>query len=474
MNNNTTDIKEYVNEAEKARQAEINAKISAYQRKKFRTRMIILAVAAVVVIGGTTAAAKFIGSIKPPDLITFDPANTFDPSVQSPPPTADLDNGEEEPGIGKIPGRKDGMYTFVIVGEDQGTGNTDTIILGAYDDVNKKLNLVNLPRDTLVNVAWSTKKASTIYYLPNIKKSDVPDGYTLEQYTPVHRANNLKTHIKDLLGFTPDNYFVVTLKAFERLVDTIGGVDFEVPINMNYDDPTQNLHIHISKGMQHLNGHDAVNVARNRHGYPDADIGRINTQQALLKAIAKQTLTLSNITKVNEFAEIFAENVQTDMTLGNLIWYADKVMKLDPATDIEFAKVPANYNDSVKGMSYCTVYVSEWLAMINAKLNPMLRDITETDVNILTRNSKGTLYATSGTIAGGSDSFYNNVKSTPKPSATPEPDPATDTGDGSTAGESGAGDDGGLFYVPPAEGESGTDTTQQTAPNEGTTGEPVI
>ncbi|MDR2360365.1 MAG: LCP family protein [Oscillospiraceae bacterium] len=471
MRNNKTNIKEYANEAEKARQAEINAKIAAYQRKKFRARIIILAVAAIVVIGGATAAAKFIGTIKPPDIIMFEPTVTFDPSIQSPPPTADPENADEDPAIDKIPGRKDGVYTFVIVGEDQGTGNTDTIIVGAYDDLNKKLNLVNLPRDTLVNVSWSTKKASTIYYLPNLKSADVPEGYTLQQYTPIHRANNLKTHIKDLLGFAPDNYFVVTLKAFERLVDAIGGVDFDVPINMNYDDPTQNLYIHISKGMQHLNGHNAVLVARNRHGYPNADIGRINTQQALLKAIAKQTLTLSNITKVNEFAEIFAENVQTDMTLGNLIWYANRIMKLDSAADISFATVPANYNDSVKGLSYCTIYVNEWLAMINDKLNPLLREITETDVSILTRNSSGTLYSTSGTIAGGSNSFYNNIKSTPAPSATPVPDPAASE---SIAPEDGGTDsDNGLFYVPSTD-DANTTPTQPTDPAEEISAEPII
>lgn len=70
----------------------------------------------------------------------------------------------------------------------------------------------------------------------------------------------------------------VNLQGFTALVDAIGGVDFEVPINMDYDDPIQGLSIHFKKGMQHLSGADALRVVRFRHnndgtGYGSEDLG---------------------------------------------------------------------------------------------------------------------------------------------------------------------------------------------------------
>ena len=68
--------------------------------------------------------------------------------------------------------------------------------------------------------------------------------------------------VPHLLGFRPDNYAVVDLKAFIQLVDVIGGVDYNVPCDMDYDAPDQDLHIHYSAGMQHLTGQQAMEVFR--------------------------------------------------------------------------------------------------------------------------------------------------------------------------------------------------------------------
>ena len=103
-------------------------------------------------------------------------------------------------------------------------------------------------------------------------------------------------------------------------VDAIGGVTFDVPINMNYEDPYQNLYIHISKGVQTLSGADALKVVRFREGYATQDIGRMETQQNFLKAVAKQVLTVGNLDKIDDFVKIFQTYVETDLTVGNLAW----------------------------------------------------------------------------------------------------------------------------------------------------------
>ncbi len=112
------------------------------------------------------------------------------------------------------------------------------------------------------------------------------------------------------------------LKGFAALVDAIGGVDFDVPVNMDYEDPIQNLTSTFPKGVQYLNANTPMRVVRFRMaGYGSEDMGRMETQQKFLKAVAKKTLTASNILgKIDDYAKIFHQYVETDLTLGNLAW----------------------------------------------------------------------------------------------------------------------------------------------------------
>ena len=121
---------------------------------------------------------------------------------------------------------------------------------------------------------------------------------------------------------------MVDLNGFVALVDAIGGVDFDVPIAMDYEDPYQDLYIHIPKGMQHLSGSEAIKVVRFRAGYASQDIGRMETQQKFLKAVAKQMLKVSNLGKLNDFVRIFQTYVDTDLTLGNLAWLGSEAISI--------------------------------------------------------------------------------------------------------------------------------------------------
>lgn len=163
------------------------------------------------------------------------------PSV-APKPTARPDTPVETDGadyedlwMPYIPegGRKDDFYTFLIVGRDTGGGgNTDTILLAAYDLANQKLAAMSLLRDTMVNVSWDIKKINSVY---NVYGGG-GDG-----------IEALKQEVGQLVGFVPDFHVVVEWEAVGELVDAVGGVTFDVPLDMSYDDPTQDLHIHVDK-----------------------------------------------------------------------------------------------------------------------------------------------------------------------------------------------------------------------------------
>ena len=181
--------------------------------------------------------------------------------------------------------RKGGFYTILVSGVDDGNGGSDTNILVAVDTVNGYVYGVSIPRDSKAIIDGKAHKINFAYN---------EGGRSL-----------LADTVSEQLGVPVDHIVCVDLKGFTALVDAIGGIDFEVPINMNYDDPIQNLSIHFQKGMQHLNGADALRVVRFRHnndgtGYGSEDLGRMSTQQNVLKAVAKKMFTAGNISTTND------------------------------------------------------------------------------------------------------------------------------------------------------------------------------
>ena len=365
--------------------------------KAGKAAAVVVCVVLILVFG---AVAWYIAWEKPPErpgggLVdpTYESTNPQDGG--SPDATAEPTvSPTEDPNAGAPASLNENMYTFLVVGLDQVSNSTDTMMVGRIDTENHTIDVVSLPRDTLVNVSWSVKKINTLY------SADINTGG--------NGIDGLLDGLKDILGFQIDCYAVVDLTAFVELVDAIGGVDYNVPVNMNYYDPTQDLYINIPAGEQHLDGEEALKVVRFRSGYASADIGRIGTQQDFLKSAASQMLTLGNIPNLPTFIDIFEEYVVTNMSASNLAFFARQFL-LCKSEDINFHTLPGNYGDSIKGLSYVSINISEWLEMVNTYLNPYDQDVTEANVNILTHSSSTGFYSTTGYVAGGVDSFYDNT-----------------------------------------------------------------
>ncbi len=254
--------------------------------------------------------------------------------------------------------RKGRFYTILVSGSDDGNGNSDTNILVAIDTVNGYIYGTSIARDT--KAVWNGK---------NHKINAAFGSGGMEKMAEV---------VSDQLGIPVDYTVSVDLKGFAALVDAIGGVDFDVPVNMDYEDPYQDLYIHISKGMHHLSGSEALKVVRFRKGYATQDIGRMETQQKFLKAVAKQTLTVSNLGKIDEFVKIFQKYVKTDLTLGDLAWLGKEAISIG-ADNIEFSTLPGVWNDHDK---FIHLNKDDVLTLVNEHLNPYVEDRTADDLNI--------------------------------------------------------------------------------------------
>lgn len=270
--------------------------------------------------------------------------------------------------------RKPLFYTFLVFGLDEGV-NTDTIMVAAYDGTNHKAYVVGFPRDSKVNVKRSIKKINAAYPAGTLHGGGKDGG-----------IDQLKRELKTLIGFIPDYYVCIDFKAFKQIVDTLGGVEVDVPINMLYDDPYQDLHINISKGVQTLTGKEALHFARYRKGNNGVntitDYQRIENQQAVIKAVLDKLLKPANILKLPEFINIFNENVYTDIKLEEMAWFAKELNNVTGSDALETYTLPTT-GTSGPPSYYELPDEAAIVTLINQTINPYVKDIEAKDLDII-------------------------------------------------------------------------------------------
>lgn len=376
-------------------------------------------------------------------------------------------DGAEIPDIVRS-GRQEGKYTFLLVGKDVASGSTDTMLLLTYDVNEKKIYGLNLPRDTMVNVSTTSKRLNAVY---NYNKGK-------DKETQVEKGMAaLKKEVANLTGITPDFYVLVEWEAVGRLVDALDGVEFEVPFDMAYEDPYQDLYIHQEAGLRVLTGDDAMQVVRWRKNnvggskVSGSDIVRLSIQQDFLKAVAKKCLQPATFLKLPELVRIFKENVTTDLTLGNILAFAQMAYGMDPDTGVSFSTAPLADSFLYKSAALVTLDPEGILEIVNDGMNPYLRDIQASDLKVVVRNGNGSFSVTNGTLADAAMGQVPAAASKPETEQTEEPVETEEPADG---GQEGSGSQGEELPEPP-DGSSGeepapSDETQQP-PESGTEGQ---
>jgi LCP family protein required for cell wall assembly len=186
------------------------------------------------------------------------------------------------------------------------------MVLG-YNPKTEKAFAISIPRDTFIGTnltkANSADKINALY-----KKS----------------PEKLMNKVSEIVGIEIKYYVTINNEALIKLVDIIGGVEFEVPIDMNYDDKSQDLHIHLKKGMQLIDGKKAEQLLRFRHNndgtsysieYGDNDYGRMKTQREFIMAVISQCLEERTIDEIKEMIGLAFENIKTNIELQKVLSY---------------------------------------------------------------------------------------------------------------------------------------------------------
>lgn len=224
------------------------------------------------------------------------------------------------------------------VSTDNGGKLTDTIIVATYDPRTQKASLLSIPRDTFVG-----KNAKT--------------GTGMDKINALYQKSPEKTveKVNELTGLNIKYYMVIDNQALIKLVDVIGGVDFYVPIDMVYDDPSQDLHINLKEGQQKIDGNKAEQLLRYRHGnldkktgkylgtYPEEyggnDYGRMRTQREFMIETVKQTIQAKNILKIKEIIDIAYEYIETNLSVSVVKDYVPYAVNID-INSIQSAVLP--------------------------------------------------------------------------------------------------------------------------------------
>ena len=287
---------------------------------------------------------------------------------------------------------------------------TDTIMVASYNPNTQKANLLSIPRDTFTGKNKSKATASQkINALYNINKN--PEK-TLEA-------------VNELTGLDIQYYVVVKTEALIEVVNAIGGVEFDVPIDMKYDDPTQDLHIDLKAGLQKLDGDKAEQLLRWRHSnskngvmttypseYGNDDFGRMRTQRDFIVATMKQTLKPGNIFKIGQLLEIANKNVETNIELSLAKDYIPYAVEFN-TDEIKTAVLPGTTPDvkETNGVSIFVVNKTEAKELINSMFYEEENNDSENNTTNSIENNSISNSNTNSTTNSTSNKTSTNAKS---------------------------------------------------------------
>ncbi len=204
-------------------------------------------------------------------------------------------------------------------------GRTDTILLTRVDPEDKTVNVMSIPRDTRVDIPG--------YGMEKINQANFEGGAELAAQTVMHNFDNVEI----------DRYVRVSTAAFREIVDLVGGIEVNVPKAMKYEDKTQGLVIDLEPGLQTLNGDQAEQFARFRQD-SYGDIGRVQRQQILLKALRQRLSHPRVLPKLPQIVRVLQTYIDTNLSAEEMLALAGFGLNLD-SQNLHMVMLPGRFSD---------------------------------------------------------------------------------------------------------------------------------
>ena len=271
-------------------------------KKKFFLSMVITILVVATISAGLSAAQFFFGTSLSAELSKF---------------------------LDKISTDK---VNVLLMGLDKDRTRADVIMVVSVDPDENTVKVLSIPRDT--RVQYSNTRYDKINHAM---------GYKNPEETIIRL-------VKQVTGMPIHYYCEVDFMGFRNVIDILGGVEYDVPINMHYDDPAQDLHIHVNKGLQVLDGKAAEGVVRFRNTYANGDYDRINLQQDFLREMFAQKLQAKYIMKAPSIVREIYDHVKTNFSVADATRYLGMLKKMTPDS-LQTFTLPGQ-SQYISGVSY--------------------------------------------------------------------------------------------------------------------------
>ncbi len=258
--------------------------------------------------------------------------------------------------------RPKGKYLAEV--DNKFNGTSDSMLLIRFDPATQKVSVLSIPRDSRVSIqgVGTTK----------INFANYAGGASLSAQT-----------VSQLLGDIPiDRYIRFNVNGFGKLIDALGGVDVYVPKKMKYQDDSQRLYINLNAGQQKLTGSKAIQYMRYRHD-DLGDIGRVQRQQAFFRAFIEQKLKPENITKFPEILSIVKDNIDTNLSVEEVLALAGYTSKID-RKNIQMHMAPGRFSNpgEFDNLSYWILDNRMLAKIMSQSFGVMKRaDVSSTDIS---------------------------------------------------------------------------------------------
>ncbi|WP_309228924.1 LCP family protein [Microcoleus sp. FACHB-831] len=212
-------------------------------------------------------------------------------------------------------------------------GLTDVMLLMRFNPETQKISVLSIPRDTRVVVDGRGAV--------KINEANISGG-------PAKTAKVVSELVE---GVAIDRYVRVNVQGVEKLIDALGGVTVYVPKDMKYRDDTQHLYIDLKEGKQHLNGDQALQLLRFRHDKL-GDIGRIQRQQLVMRALMEQSLNPTTLAKMPNILSVIQSHIDTNLSVEELLALVGFGVKTE-RSQTQMLVLPGDFNgDGHRDVSY--------------------------------------------------------------------------------------------------------------------------
>lgn len=277
------------------------------------------------------------------DPIKYIGVDEFNPDINDP----DAPKGVSDKGTSR-------PFTILLLGvdtDDVKVGRTDTIILTTIDPKTKEINMVSIPRD------------ARVYDVKRDTYGKINEAYAY------NGISGTKASVENLFDITVDYYMVVNFKSVQQFVDILGGLEIDVEKDLAFNDRLTGERFSLSKGIQHLDGEQALNYARFR-GDAEGDFGRMRRQQQVIREMVNQSIDFRTSTKIKDILSVLEKNVRTDISFSNMVTL---VTQFDNITGDNMKTLSIKAKpEMINGTSYVTI-PDEELSQVKTNLHKILK-----------------------------------------------------------------------------------------------------